>query len=262
MFNNQCVERAEAEELPWDSLVLGMKCARVSHMEETGSSGLNFVPADFYRPLVEGFKRQNWEYVIVRRPAGEWRRFHLLENVGFHYLDQILGFRLVNSVSLTRRQAQAHLRVAQSADESLVAELSARTFVRSRFHNDPLLTKEQCEMVYRQWGANSVRGQAAQCVWLAERDKQVVGFITLNSKTEGKAPLGIIDLIGVLPQFSGQGLGSALVARGVEWFSSRGIQQVLVQTQGDNLAAIQLYTRMGFKPDYAQVTWRWSSRHE
>ncbi len=49
-------------------------------------------PDTFYQPLVEAFAKQGFEYVIARRPAGEWHRYHLMENVGFRFIDQILGF--------------------------------------------------------------------------------------------------------------------------------------------------------------------------
>jgi ribosomal protein S18 acetylase RimI-like enzyme len=256
---NQLVERIEAEDQPWDSRVLGLRCARVTRMERLNPDGKELAPSQFYRPMVEAFAKQGWEYVIARRPAGEWRRYHLLENIGFRVLDQILGFRRPSGVLTPSRQAQVHVRKAQLSDEAAVADLSAKSFTRSRFHNDPLLTKEQCRRVYHEWGARSVQGQAAQGVWIAEIDHQPVGFITLKIQEEHEGRFGVIDLIGVLPEFCGRGIGQALVTRGLEWCSDQGIPQVVVQTQADNLAAIQLYVGMGFKPDYASVTLRWSA---
>lgn len=250
------------EDQPWDTRVLGLRCARIADFKTIMETSSRLpLPYDFYQPLVRAIAKNGWEYVITRLPAGQWRRYHLLENAGFRFIDQILGFRRPEGVPLPNVSQDVHLRLAQLADEGVVAELSAKSFVRSRFHNDPLLSPDQCRRIYSEWGANSVRGQAAQWVWVAETDRRIVGFITLKTKEERGIKAGAIDLIGVLPEFSGRGVGQTLVARGCEWLSSQGIPTVQVQTQSDNFAAIQLYTRMGFKPEFAGVTLRWSSRH-
>ncbi len=43
--------------------------------------------------------------------------------------------------------------MASTADESAVAELSAKTFTAVAFNNDPLLSPETCQNVYRQWAS-------------------------------------------------------------------------------------------------------------
>jgi ribosomal protein S18 acetylase RimI-like enzyme len=146
------------------------------------------------------------------------------------------------------------LRLATAADSEPVAELAARSFVYSRFHNDPKLSPEIARRVHYEWARNSVLGQAADAVWVSEARGQIVGFITARLMGE----VGSIVLIAVDPAFAGQGHGKKLVAQAQNWFAEKGVKRVEVQTQTANLPALALYFHTGFRLRSASFTLRWS----
>jgi [ribosomal protein S18]-alanine N-acetyltransferase len=58
---------------------------------------------------------------------------------------------------------------------------------------------------------------------------------------------GYLQRLAVHPDLQGHGLGSALVADGLRWARRWGAREVLVNTQVDNIGAVHLYERLGFR---------------
>jgi ribosomal protein S18 acetylase RimI-like enzyme len=104
---------------------------------------------------------------------------------------------------------------------------------------------------------NSIRGVAADAVFLSEKDEQLAGFITCKLPTR---ELGTIELVAVDARFTGQRLGAALVDHAVRWMSAQGRRRAGVRTQLNNGPAVQLYRKMGFLEKNQTVTYRWTSR--
>jgi len=248
-------ETVTVEAREWDSQVLGLRTARINEIIRLDRAVLKSSTAPKYLPLIDGLTRAGFEYVTARRPQSEWAQIHRLENAGFRALDGILEFALtLDQRDRTARAARFPLRLAAVSDAVRLAELSARTFTLSRFHNDPLLTRAQADRVFYEWARNSCLGVAAQAVWICEDGDRPLGLITckLNGQT------GIIDLVGVDSAAVGHGVGSALVHKAFAWFIEQGCARVTVQTQTSNLAAIHLYSKLGFKPSAASLTLRWA----
>ena len=57
-----------------------------------------------------------------------------------------------------------------------------------------------------------------------------------------------IARLAVHPDLQGMGCGRALIANALHGFSQRGLEQVTVNTQADNLPSQQLYRSLGFQP--------------
>jgi mycothiol synthase len=63
-------------------------------------------------------------------------------------------------------------------------------------------------------------------------------------------PMGEIYVIGVDPDFQGRGWGRALTLAGLNWLAGRGLRLGMLYVDGDNRAAVSMYTSMGFTPDH------------
>jgi len=237
-------ETVTLEPLSWDTQVLGLNSARV--VDIAGSSA-----TPDYAALTSKLRSLGFQYVIARRPQAEWSRFRAFEAAGFQLVDGILSYRReLGSVP----HATGNFRVATAADATAVGEMAARTFVYSRFHNDPLLSGKMAAHVHNEWAKNSVLGKAADCVWLAEENGRLMGFCT--GKISGET--GSIVLLAVDKNFSGRGLGHNLSYKVCEWFKLQGAKVVTVQTQTSNVPAMSLYTSAGFQPFQSSYTLRWA----
>ena len=59
---------------------------------------------------------------------------------------------------------------------------------------------------------------------------------------------GYIQRLAVVPSAHGQGLGTALLVDALRWLRRRGARTAYVNTQDDNIRAMALYRRHGFRP--------------
>jgi GNAT superfamily N-acetyltransferase len=80
-------------------------------------------------------------------------------------------------------------------------------------------------------------------LWLvADVDANVVGHLVLGIAPYGTAELGM----ALLPPWRGVGIGSALLAQGVDWARDAGALKIALELWPGNDAALALYRRMGF----------------
>jgi ribosomal protein S18 acetylase RimI-like enzyme len=83
-----------------------------------------------------------------------------------------------------------------------------------------------------------------KAVFFAWLDDKLIGQIRLRRYWNGYA---YIDDLAVEPEYRGEGIGRALMARAVEWAREKGFPGLMLETQDNNVPACRLYTRCGFQ---------------
>ena len=82
-------------------------------------------------------------------------------------------------------------------------------------------------------------------LFVAELDREIVGLIGLHP-----APYGVVDLgMQVRDGLRGQGIGSALLERGIQWAREHGAHKMTLQHWPHNEAARALYDKYGFEQE-------------
>jgi ribosomal protein S18 acetylase RimI-like enzyme len=236
-------ETITLEPQDWDSEVLGLRAAKLTFSAK---------PSKDYQPLVELLKSSGFEYVTARIPLSERERAMALTAAGFRQIDSIVTFAIEGPA----KPPESGVRLATAVDAERVGELAAESFTLSRYFTDPILSQAQGRRAMSEWGRNSCKGKAADAVWIVEEKSQIAGFITC--KKRGKT--GVIVLVAVRAQSAGKGIGAQLVRQACKWFLDQGIHRVEVQTQSENTAAIQLYSKEGFSEFSRSITLRWSAK--
>lgn len=88
-----------------------------------------------------------------------------------------------------------------------------------------------------------------------EREGRVAGFCwtkihaarsRFTRPEETSSPLGEIYVIGVDPDFHGQGLGAPMTAAGLHWMHDQGLEVGMLYVEADNVPAVKTYERLGF----------------
>jgi ribosomal protein S18 acetylase RimI-like enzyme len=94
-------------------------------------------------------------------------------------------------------------------------------------------------------------------ILVAEEDNRVAGYIVVgldNTRSEIYGFLwGHIISLAVHPEYHGKGLGSALIAAGLEWLKKKGVKYAEVLTDQNNIAAIRAYEKNGFRVIYSGI---------
>jgi ribosomal protein S18 acetylase RimI-like enzyme len=146
------------------------------------------------------------------------------------------------------------IRPVQPGDVEALRVMAATNHDDTRFFHDRHFPRERSRELYARWIEKSCHGAAA-AVLVAERQGQLLGYLTMLQPAPG---CGQIGLCGVAPTARGMGLGRALVAEAQRWFHGQGLMQATVVTQGRNLNATRLYERSGFITEHLQLWFhRW-----
>jgi dTDP-4-amino-4,6-dideoxy-D-galactose acyltransferase len=260
--NGQVQLTAELETLDWDSEILGIPVGRLGRFNVLPDAKKH--STELFKQIETKLQESQLQYITVRVPQSEWWMIQGFETVGLQTVDTVVEFgkELDLSVPANKRLQPPKLpsgyglRPAMAADADAVAQLSVKTFNMSRFHNDPILTRTQADKLHFEWAKNCCLGEQADQVWLITTKHEIVGFVT--NKLKGKT--GMIGLIGISGGEAGRGFGKVLMQQSESWFSACDCQEISVQTQGNNYAAMALYTKCGFRIRLTQHTLRWSAK--
>lgn len=94
---------------------------------------------------------------------------------------------------------------------------------------------------------------------LYEVGGQLAGFCW--TKVHSQPPLGEIYVIGVDPDFHGQGLGKAMTASGLDWLFEQGQRTSMLYVEGNNAPAIATYAGLNFSTVRTDQSWSWEPGH-
>jgi ribosomal protein S18 acetylase RimI-like enzyme len=159
------------------------------------------------------------------------------------------GFRIIDVNITFERQPEAItsnekiiVRDVKPEDENEILNIAETSFVYSRFHLDPLVSKELADKIKREWIANYIRKQRGERLLVAEINGKPVGFLAelvTNEKT------GVIDLIGVEKTMQGRGVGKELVQFHINDAFNK-YSKLIVGTQIANIPSMRLYQNCGY----------------
>jgi len=223
--------------LEWDSNFFGFKVARI-------------VPDILLYPELENtLKTLKQENVLLTYWASNPDSF-ASQNAA-RRLDGFLADKRVTFVMnvgslLVRSLPQlSRLIVEEFIDNFPVPEmedLAINAGIYSRFRVDSRIPYERFVELYKLWILNSVNKKIADAVFVVRSSGRVVGMVTVGQKN-GCADVG---LIAVDTSMRRKGVGVVLVQAVQAWAMKKGLVDVQVVTQVDNLSACRFYEGCGF----------------
>lgn len=78
---------------------------------------------------------------------------------------------------------------------------------------------------------------------VAFADSDIVGY-AVTGRSDGR---GYLQRLAVHPDFASRGIGTQLVEDAILWCDRRRVRRIVVNTQHDNIRALDLYRRLGFE---------------
>lgn len=178
--------------------------------------------------------------------------FLVLQHIGFRVIDALVTFELpcesvLQTASIARVSSQIELETARVEHCDAVVHLAQTTIRQSRFHADPLIDNADANRINGAWVKDYFDGKRGDQVDIALLSGRVIGFhayLTIN--TDG-GRVRVMDLMGVDSEHQNLGVGSAFVQRFIEQTPSTEWARMRVGTQLQNLVAIRLYEKIGFR---------------
>lgn len=217
--------------LEWDTVFFGHRIYRVNPTR---------LHSDDLERILSECRKGAAECLYLLADADDAETLRLAEGAGFRRVDTRVTLEWTGA-EVSRSTTSAAIRPAQAGDLPALEDIASTVHTDTRFYADDSFS-ERAPLLYRTWISQSVQGDA-DVVWVVETDGKPAGYLTCH-REEGSE--GRIGLVGVGSAAQGEGIGRALVERGLTWFLENGIQRVRVVTQGSNMRAQSLYRRCGF----------------
>lgn len=221
------------EILEWDSNFFGYRVGKVQ-IEINGAGDLNKI-----------FKSMHSQECTLAYYSSKNKLPALLEQLPL--LDIVLVDKkttFIKRVNFNDNLSNASISFYEDAvPDKYLLQLAIQAGKYSRFYTDKKIGAKKGEELYRLWMTNSVNKKIAKEVLVFNELNKPAGFVTVGDKN-GRGDIGII---AVDENFRGKGIGKILMLEAENWFFKNEYKNVQVVTQGDNIAACNLYTNCGYE---------------
>lgn len=249
--------------LGWDSRILQMSAARVELFVPGPYRTARDTADALLDAAISRAGEQGIRHISARVDAADAPSIHALESCAFINVDALVTFAASTAdVPAPAAVEEVAIRPADASDAPRVGELAASTFSGGRFHADPAIPADRAEAIYREWGAASCGGPAADATLVAESRDQgdLVGFISCRLLRDTAAYLrtsiGTIPLVATSGRARGRGVGQLLVSSAAAWLRTHAAAAVEVGTQLRNVPAGRLYESCGFRLAAGSLSFR------
>ena len=156
------------------------------------------------------------------------------------------------------------LRPFEERDRERVKEVASRAFPGlglARLAIDKSLPRDAVKEAYRREAEGYIKkvleGDENLGIIVAEEGGTITGHIILGVNKEWSDIFGFkwgsILSLAVDPDWWGKGIGSKLVKEGLRWLKKKGVRYAEVFTDQNNVAAIKVYEKNGFRVIYSGI---------
>ena len=223
----------------FDSEIFGFKVAKIKSWEKGN-----------IKDLIKDFRKNKIKYATFRLESNNFKIIHTLEKSGFILVDGLISLSFKTS-NMKEGEVSSEIRKATNNDLIELKELTSGLFLTGRIMSDPFIPRNKARQFYVRWIENSILGKAADSVLVWEEEGKILGYITLMKS-------GQIPLLGVSEKARGKGTGKKLISAALLKFKEWGVENIILETQIDNISALRLYQICGFKIVNSFLTLRWA----
>jgi dTDP-4-amino-4,6-dideoxy-D-galactose acyltransferase len=241
----------DAAVVAWDSAAFGFRVAAVSRFE--------IAPSSDPEPALDALERwcveRDVRVVSCRLDHTRLRESMALEARGFRFVEMVYQPRLTDLATRSIATPALEITIEPATDRDLpeIEAMAHDVFVTGRYELDPRLDPEGGRTRYANWVRNAVAG-TTQSVLAARVRSELVGFFIVERRSDERV---YWHLTAVAPQSQRRGIGKALWLTMLRRHRDEGAAEVETTISGHNLAALNLYARLGFALGSAQMTFHW-----
>lgn len=183
--------------------------------------------------IIFGFTKVDYDCILT------------FEKLGFHLIN-IRSTYCLSSARLVDQNLSSEFKVVKHTNESIdekdIALLAKVILQETRYGKDSAIPLEISSKVYVNWIKNSLYKGFSSGSFIVVHGNRLIGICT----TKIKEDLSEIDLLCVLPDYRGKGIGKALIKAAVAFLSNKQDKPIYVVTSGENIPANSLFQKNGF----------------
>lgn len=233
--------------VPWDSRIFGFAVAQIGRMD-LGATGNP--SAGLFGSFDAWCSEQGVRLVSCRLGHLQLRESMELEAHGFRFVEMVYEPRLDALDAVASPRHAIHVTEATHGDLPAIEGVAYAAFTTGRFLLDHRLPPDLSQRRYATW-VRSAFEAPQQTVLKAELDGELVGFFIVERRPDDRV---YWHLTAVAPGWQGKGVGLSLWRTMLRRHAADGATSVETTISGHNLAAINLYARLGFSFSSAQMT--------
>ena len=221
--------------LEWDSNFFGFAVARIMPRR---------ISCERLHDMLIDLKKNNIKLVYWATDDTDTESHITAKYLGGYLADKKITYS-IDLKTISKNKILSSIKVKEydrPMPNSELENLAIQSGIYSRYNLDPNFSKSQFEKLYRNWIFNSTNKTISDAVLVIYEKNKIVGMITLVKVAKN----GSIGLIAVDSSMRGKGLGVALISAAISWFKMNGCDNLEVVTQTRNIAACNLYEKMGF----------------
>lgn len=197
--------------LDFDSSIFGITMGQIPLFVHPGRDSSEAVNRALLDAMLAACRAEGYRHLNIRVDTDDTALVHLLEERGFYLADTIVTYIFIPS-----RAELGHFKHIFSTrpyapgdhDEVLRVALESYKNFFGRYHADPHLPNEKCDLLYRHWAEKLLTGGIADGITLAERKGAIVGFLGYRTNKDILDSTGVNVVGGGLGGCTAEGLGA------------------------------------------------------
>lgn len=220
--------------LLWEEETFGIKAAKVNLDNELAKENWDELNKEF----------KSYEMIVINNCGNNSKNNLLIGELDNCFLADI-NVQFEKTLSYIEGDINTNIKIVNNKkfDNSII-KIAEKSFIYSRFTNDPNLDREKAKLIYVDWTKNSFDKENKYFVTYEEGNKSI-GFIVF-SISEGVAT---IELVAVDKEYQNKKIGKEMMIE-LERFlfeEKSEVNLIKVGTQSENENAIRFYHNRGFK---------------
>ena len=220
--------------LLWEEETFGIKAAKVNLDNE--------LTKEQWDELNKEFK--DYEMIVINNCGNNSKNNLLIGELDNCFLADI-NVQFEKTPSHIDKDINTNIKIVNNKkfDNSII-KIAEKSFIYSRFTNDPNLDRKKAKLIYVDWTKNSFDKENKYFVSYEEGNKSI-GFIVFSINES----VATIELVAVDKEYQNKKIGKAMMIE-LERFlveEKSDVTLIKVGTQAENENAIRFYQHMGFK---------------
>jgi len=236
--------------VPWDTEIFNCPVAQIAAIEIDNQR----LAKEDLKPYQAWCKQQKIEFCSCRIAHDKIKESMFLEEQSFRFIELNYQPVLTNLQNLTFNDSDIQIAIADEDDQPLLANAAATIFHRERFHIDPRINSSLANKRYRIWLENGFK-LPQQTVLKCTLNSQLIGFFVIEYPQFNHC---FWSLVGLLPNYQGQGLGKKVWQALLYWHQIAGVEQISTSISSHNIAVFNLYIALGFRFPSPYTTFHWA----